>query len=401
MKILIIGGTGNLSTAIVLETLKKNNEVCMLNRGNHKELIPPGVRLLKADIYDKDLAFSLLKNIYFDVVIDFLCNTPENMEYHYNLFKNITNQYVFISTISVYDYNMYRNNYVCVEDSPKVSMVERGGRMNINKYLCEEYLIKNALQGGFNYTIIRPCGIYGKTRIPYYGIGAHYNYQWILLDRILNGKSIITWNNGENKCNTLYVDDFAIGLMDLLGNKLAYNEDFNLVGDECPSNRDILNLLSEILDTEVNTMDIPTEYLIKGLSGKLERELVTWYELNRMFSNEKIKSVAKNFKQTISIKSGLETIINFYKEHNFMDKRDYALDGNHDRIITQYLHKNNISTKNYKLYYIDYSMVRMRENKIKYLVYKIINPILLEYCFIPLKIMKKISRVFKNLKFHI
>ena len=49
MKLLIIGGTGVLSSAVVNEALKQNIEVSIVNRGKKKNIIPDGVKLIKAD----------------------------------------------------------------------------------------------------------------------------------------------------------------------------------------------------------------------------------------------------------------------------------------------------------------------------------------------------------------
>ena len=42
MKVLIIGGTGNISRGIVGALLKRNHEVVMFNRGQHPECTPTG-----------------------------------------------------------------------------------------------------------------------------------------------------------------------------------------------------------------------------------------------------------------------------------------------------------------------------------------------------------------------
>ena len=50
MKILFIGGTGNISMYCTYVALEKGYELFHLNRGSHPELVPAGVTTLKADI---------------------------------------------------------------------------------------------------------------------------------------------------------------------------------------------------------------------------------------------------------------------------------------------------------------------------------------------------------------
>jgi nucleoside-diphosphate-sugar epimerase len=58
---------------------------------------------------------------------------------------------------------------------------------------------------------------------------------WTLISRILAGKPIITWNQGLNKGNVTHEDDFAKGVIGLIGNSNAFNEAFNVCGEELPT----------------------------------------------------------------------------------------------------------------------------------------------------------------------
>ena len=69
MRLLIIGGTGTISTAVVQETLNQGHDVTVLNRGNH--LLPQGVEQLIGDIRDEAAIADLLKGRSFDAVGDF------------------------------------------------------------------------------------------------------------------------------------------------------------------------------------------------------------------------------------------------------------------------------------------------------------------------------------------
>jgi len=50
MKILFIGGTGNISLYCTCAAHEKGYELFHLNRGSHPELVPAGVTTLKAEI---------------------------------------------------------------------------------------------------------------------------------------------------------------------------------------------------------------------------------------------------------------------------------------------------------------------------------------------------------------
>lgn len=66
MKILIIGGTGILSKAVVDECVEKGYEVTMLNRGRRKLFISERVELIKCDVHDAETVKSKITGRYFD-----------------------------------------------------------------------------------------------------------------------------------------------------------------------------------------------------------------------------------------------------------------------------------------------------------------------------------------------
>jgi len=372
MKLLLVGGTGVLSTAITQEALRKGIEVYMINRGKKIELIPHNVHFLKADINDKQRVVALLNDLYFDVIIDFICYTEIQLEYSFNLFKDRTNQYIFISSCAVYNSEICQ---YCDEDAPKILPI---WQYSINKNKCEELLIKLAKTSKTNYTIIRPAVTYGNTRIPY-GITPPYRFHWTLVGRILCEKPIITWNKGENYCNITHVDDFAVGVVGLLGNQQAYNEAFNVVGDETPSWKNVLDVLSSLLNKRIETFDIPSEYYAKEIPEK-RGEILGGRSISSSNSNKKIKSVVKEFKQTIFLQEGLKRTLDYYKSHNYIYGIDYVFDANTDRIITKYAKLNKISIKRFNLRYIDYLNENKRGNSFKYFIKRNSDSLLIKIC---------------------
>jgi nucleoside-diphosphate-sugar epimerase len=389
MKLLLIGGTGVLSTAITQEALKQNIDVYMINRGHRMELIPKNVHLLKADVKDEKKVVSLLENLYFDAVIDCICYTEQEIEYSFNLFKDKANQYVFISSCAVY--NTIICNF-CEEDSPKVLPI---WKYSVDKNHCEELLKKLANASNTNYTIIRPAVTYGNTRIPY-GITPTYGYHWTIVERILNGKPIITWNNGKNRCNITHVDDFAVGVVGLLGNVQAYNEAFNIVGDETPSWREVLDVLSELLQVDVKTFDIPSEYYAKEIPSR-KGEILGGRSIDAINSNQKLKSVVKTFKQNITLKEGIKKTIDYYKTHNYIYGIDYAFDADTDRIIAKYAKENSISMQDMNLGFIDYLNERKKNNRINYFIIRNKESLISKIYLLSKRIVRKILRIFKKL----
>ena len=159
MKLLIIGGTGVLSTAVVREALNNSIEVTIINRGHKSHLVPKTVRLLKADIHDEKKVLALLNGEKFDTVIDFICFNEEQIAYSLRLFGPYVAQYIFISTTCVYN---TENEGMLNEDSAKILSV---WDYSVNKWKAEEYLRRQAKEQSIPFTIIRPCITYDLSLI--------------------------------------------------------------------------------------------------------------------------------------------------------------------------------------------------------------------------------------------
>lgn len=390
MKLLIVGGTGCLGMGITQEALNQNIEVYMINRGHRMDLIPEGVHLLKSDIKNTKAISLLLNGLHFDAVVDCLCWNKNDIEYSFNLFKPIVNQYVFVSTCAVY--NVLANR-MCDENSLKVMP---GYGYSINKNICEEFLIKNASLNKVNYTIVRPSNTYGLDRLPYTG-STPCNYFMNLTERVLSGKPIVTWNNGENRINITHVNDFAIGVIGLLGNRAAYNEAFNIVGDETPSRREILNALSEVLGKPVKTIDIPVEYYAKAIPHR--KGDVLWDATSSSNSNQKIKSVVKNFRQNITYKDGIKMTIDNYRNHKNLYRINYSFEGIYDRAIAKYANERNIPIEDFHLYFIDYLKEGKKQDKRMYWLYRHFHSETIRTLMLPVRAVRKMLRLTKRM-FH-
>jgi len=353
MNILLVGGTGCISTAVVGEAIKQKIEVSILNRGNRIGLIPDKVTFLKADVKNSTCVKSLLKNNIYDAIIDFICFDEKDIKYSFNLFKNNTMQYIFISSCAVHRYN--NNN-----DPSKLNVWE----YSVKKNRAENWLKENALRNGIPYTIVRPAVTYGDTRIPY-GITPPYGSHWTFIERIKHGKPIITWNKGEDYCNITHASDFAIAFAGLLGNKNAYNEEFDIVGDETPKWKDVLFELENYIGVRVKTFDIPVQFYATEVPNKRD-EILFGRAISMKYQNDKIKSIVPLFSQNILLKDGVKRTLDYYKKNNYINGIDYSFDGDCDRIILKYAKKNGDSVEDLNLKYIDYLGSNKQQDKYSY-----------------------------------
>lgn len=346
MNLLIIGGTGVLSSAVAAEALRKGISVTMINRG--KRSVPEGVLLIKADKDDHQTIAKALEGRNFDAVMDFLCYTDAQTEKSARFYMKYTKQYFYISSCAVYD-TASLNGQMADEDSKKVLPI---WKYSVDKWASEQKL-RSLLDGtGVNYTIIRPCVTYGNTRIPY-GIMPPYGYHWTLCARILAGKPIITWNGGNNRCNMTRVEDFAVGVVGMIGNPKAYNEAFNVCGDETPSFKEVLDVVGELLHKEVITVDMSPEFYAKECPSR-KGEILGGRSIDTINSNKKIKEIVPQFVQSISLKEGIARTIEAYKSDNYQKGIDWAFDAETDHVIKKWCKHEGLDDSKFNSVFIDY-----------------------------------------------
>ncbi len=72
MRILIIGGTGTISTAISRRLADSGHELYTVNRGNANDKLRTNIKFIKVDINDEKTAAEKIGDMTFDAVCDFI-----------------------------------------------------------------------------------------------------------------------------------------------------------------------------------------------------------------------------------------------------------------------------------------------------------------------------------------
>ena len=103
MKVLIIGGTGLISTAITRFLVERGDAVTLYNRGQTDADIPEGYNTITGNRKDY-AAFEaqMAEAGDFDAVIDMIGFVPADVESAIRAFRGRTGQFIFCSTVDVY-----------------------------------------------------------------------------------------------------------------------------------------------------------------------------------------------------------------------------------------------------------------------------------------------------------
>jgi nucleoside-diphosphate-sugar epimerase len=327
MKVLFIGGTGCISAACVDRAIQKGMEVFLLNRGESKKNNPKEVTHIQCDMNDRKKMAELLKGHHFDTVVNWIAFTPDTIQQDIELFAGNTNQYIFISSASVYQ--KPPTHYLVTESTPAHNPYWEYSQ---NKIACEELLFKAYKEEDFPMTIVRPSHTYDETRIPSTFSG------YTLVDRILNDKKVIVHDRGESLWTLTHNSDFAKGFAGLMGNIQTLGHAFHITSDEVMTWNQIIKTIAQQLGKEPQIIYIPSDF-IASISAKVGAGLLGDKSFSMVFDNSKIKRFVPEFKATVSFSEGIRKTLKWYDEHPEEKKVDPEQDQLIEEIISAWENK--------------------------------------------------------------
>lgn len=330
MKLLFIGGTGNISAACVRLAIAQGHEVHILNRGKRpfEDYGIEGAHSLVADIHDEAGTAAILGGQSFDAVANFIAFKPADVERDIRLFAGRCAQYLFISSASVYQKPLVQP--FVTESTPLKNPYWDYSR---DKIACEEVCVRAYREKDFPVTIVRPSLTY-ETVIPL-AIGGWTDFG--IIQRMRAGKPVVVHGDGTSLWTITHSEDFAIGFNGLLGRQQAIGDAFHITSDEVLSWNQIYDAVGIAAGVgPVPKIHIPSEFIAR---------LVPWQRggllgdkaISAIFDNSKIKRLVPEFRATIPFLGGMRRTIQWFEASPQRLHADPAIDARIDAIIAAYL----------------------------------------------------------------
>ena len=330
MKVLMIGGTGIISSACCDLALARGMDLTVLNRSiSAKFPVPDGAHHIVADIHADDARLAqTLQGQHFDAVVDWVAYTPEDIEHDLRLFSGNTGQFVFISSASAYQ--KPPAHYIITEETPLDNPFWDYSR---NKIAIEERLMREYREHGFPVTIIRPSLTYGLSQIPL--AGASWQHPYTVIDRIRTGKQVIIPGDGTSLWTVTWNGDFAKGLVGLLGRKEAVGEAFHITSDEVLCWNQIFFEVGKALGLELKAVHIASE-LIAAYDPHATGSLIGDKNNSAVFDNSKIKRFVPDFTCEVPWAEGVRRSIAWHEADPSRMTIDAEMNATWDTILAAY-----------------------------------------------------------------
>lgn len=328
LSVLYIGGTGTISASCVDLSVATGMRVTVLNRGRNtrRRVLPTGVETLVADVGDEAALDAALGGRAFDAVVNFLSFDADDARRMIALFGSRTRQYVHISSGSIYAKP--------VRQVPISESTPTGPNPHLEyaqgKWRAEQALYAAHQAHGFPLTVVRPSHTYDDANPPLPG-------GWTAVDRMARGEEIPVHGDGTSLWTLTHAEDFAQGLVGLLGNPRALGETFNITGPDVYTWDQIYTIVAEALGVPPRLVHIASEmYPVVAPEWFWSGEMVGDIGHSAVFDDSKIRRFVPGFAPRLTFHRAAVRMVAWRRAHPELACGDHETDAVLARIVDAY-----------------------------------------------------------------
>jgi nucleoside-diphosphate-sugar epimerase len=322
MKVLYVGGTGEISYACAAASAAAGQDVTVFNRGRSDEALPAGVKSIVGEV--NDATYRGLGGRGFDVVCQFVAYEPAQVEQDLKVFGGRVGQYLFISTASA-----YQKPPADWRISERTPLGNPYWAYSQTKADMEGMLFRAHADGRLPVTVVRPSHTY-RRRFPGTFCSGD-EHVW----RMLNGRPVILHGDGTGLWTYTHANDFARPFVKLLGNPKALGEAFHVTRPEATTWNDIFAAVARSLGVARPAfVYVPTATLVKynaEWAGPLWGDKAWPVQ----FDLSKLKSVVGEFACDVGMAEGLAAVAAHYRKRAAAYVPDKSLHALIDRVARE------------------------------------------------------------------
>jgi len=298
-----------------------------LNRGHNSAAreLPEAVTWLTADVTDDAAVALALGDRDFDAVVNFVSYDAGDARRFASIFEGRTRHYVHISSASVYGKPVLQTPVV--ESTPAHNRFLEYARAKLR---AEHQLQHAYAETGFPVTIVRPSHTYDEAGPPLPG-------GWTVVQRIARGAEIPVHGDGTSLWTLTHAEDFALGLVGLLGNPRAIGETFHITSDDVYTWDQIYTIIGKALGVEAKLVHVPSElFPVVAPDWFWSDLLVGDLAHSAVFDNSKIRRFVPAFVPKLTFHRTAVRMMKWREDHPAQTREDPATDAVLDRVVRAY-----------------------------------------------------------------
>lgn len=296
MRVVIVGGTGNISSSIVSLLLQQGHEVTLYNRGQSGPA-PDGVRVLQGDRKERPQFEALMQREKFDAAIDMICFDAADAQSSLNAFRDVGH---FVQCSTVCTYGVEPRWLPISEEHPLLPISDYGR----GKVAADNLFLAAYHGSGFPLTIIKPSSTYGPKMGALRQVA--WDFSWI--DRVRKGKPLLICGDGLVFHQFLHVDDAAPGFVGVLGQQHCLGQTYNLMRREFITWKEYHLLAMKVLGREVELVGITLQDL-EALGEPSTGICSDIFAYNSVYDPSRLFRDVPGFTPKVSLEAGLTQVI--------------------------------------------------------------------------------------------
>jgi nucleoside-diphosphate-sugar epimerase len=288
MKVLVIGGTGLISTSIVQQLLDRGDDVTVFNRGASERRFTGTVTEIRGDRWAYPAFEAEMAKHQWDAVVDMVAFHPDNARSVLRSLQGRVKHVVVCSTVCVYGGPLTR--VPATENEPHRPV----GGYGRNKSEIESILLAANGQKGTATTALRPSFTTGE--------GATCNglfFDESTVDRLRKGLPVVVMDDGQAAWAIGHVSDVARGFVNALCNPKAYGQAYHLTSHEHTTWKGVFEKMAEAAGGTLNMASVPTDFLYAA-APRRSVGVKFIYQYGSVFDNSKAERDL-GFKTTVPL----------------------------------------------------------------------------------------------------
>ena len=322
MRILYIGGTGEISYECLRASAATGHRCTVFNRGRTDDRLGAGVRHLAGDRNDfPAFEAAIAASGTWDVVIDMICFRPDQAESDLRAFAGRCGQFIFCSTVCTY------GNTQTVVPTLETTPPAPHSAYGRDKLACEQLFLRAHAEKKMPVTIFRPSHTYG----PGGNVINNLGWEPTFVDRLRRGRPVIVSGDGHGLWQSAYSEDVGVGFAGAAGNPACFGEVYNVVADEVVTWDDYTRRTAAAIGAPPpRLVHLPTDLLL-AIDRPRYAALEEIFRFHGVYSSAKLKRVVPAYRTATPFEEGVRRTVAWMDQHGKVARvEDDALE---DRLI--------------------------------------------------------------------
>ncbi|GHU85581.1 hypothetical protein FACS189473_4690 [Spirochaetia bacterium] len=324
--VLVIGGTGVISTEIVNRLCALSYEVTVFNRGQRKARYRGKVETITGDKKDEAGFRAHLASRRFDGVIDMISYNPEDAALTLDALGDRGGHFIFTSTVAAYKRPVRQAPIV---ETNELFDSESFFPYGYHKARMETFLRTKMAE--FPITAIRPSLTFG---IGSKNVGIMRN-NYGIIRRLRQGKPIVVFGDGTNPWAWTFAPDLAKAYAGALCRPVCYGQIYHATSDDRHIWDDLYLEFGRAAGAEPHLIHISTEMLMYASS-----DVFSHIQQEKMhcglFDNTKIRRDVPEFTIDYPLPKIAEALYQWYETDSEARVIDEERDQLEDAIVEKY-----------------------------------------------------------------